>query len=76
MENGELRIGEGHFNLSDNSKYVKGAGGIEVKDGLITRLDDQSGHFGPKQADLIRQANLLGDMGIMSPNVDIVSYFF
>lgn len=74
MESGELRIGTDHFNLSGNAKYVKGAGGIEIKDGLIIKLHDQSGHYGPKKSDVLRAANLLHEMNVMSPNVELITF--
>lgn len=53
-ESGDIKIGTGHFFLSDQAKYVSSAGDILVKDGKIVEITNISGHYKPREVDLER----------------------
>ena len=55
--NGELRIGDSHYYLSERAKQVLSAGCIDIENGKITYLDNWSGHYSPNKKDLIDAAN-------------------
>lgn len=70
---GEFRIGLGHYHLSGSAHQVRAAGGIEIRDGKIYRIDKQSGHYKPSDEDWIRIGTLLKNEGIT--NYDINAYY-
>jgi hypothetical protein len=65
---GELRLGEGHYFLSDMADEVKGAGIINITNGKIDYIDNNSGHYVPtiKQTYAILQV-LGGKNGLAVP---------
>ncbi len=55
--NGELRIGESHYHLSEIAKEVLSAGCISIENGKITTINNQSGHYTPSRKALADAAN-------------------
>ncbi len=51
--NGELRLGEGHYYLSERAEQVLNAGTMGIENGKIIHLDNWSGHYQPDKIDLI-----------------------
>ena len=74
-ESGELRIGDGHFALSDQGATgVKGAGEIYINsNGKIEVINNNSGHFKPNEEELINQATTLRDAGLLADEFDVVN---
>ncbi len=73
-EGGELRIGNGHFALSDQGQTgVKGAGEIYVNEsGKIGLINNNSGHYQPNQEQLKKQAVILRESGLTTDDFDVV----
>lgn len=65
---GELRIGMGHYYLSEYANEVINAGQIGIENGKITYLSNWSGHYCPTKDDVIdakiffEQNQLTGDI--------------
>ena len=65
---GELRIGEGHYYLSEYADEVTNAGQIGIENGKVTYLNNWSGHYRPTKDDVIdakiffEQNQLTGDI--------------
>jgi RHS repeat-associated protein len=63
--NGELKIGSGHYGLADEAKSVKGAGEIYIDSkGKIQMVNNNSGHYQPNTEQLVNQAKLLQNTGL------------
>ncbi len=72
-QEGELRIGRGHYFLSDKAMFVKGAGEVYVnEDGKIDCITNNSGHYRPDEAQLKNQYFILKGAGLLSTECDIV----
>jgi hypothetical protein len=60
-----LKIGKGHYKLSNKSEYVFFAGRLLIINGKISYIDNDSGHYIPNNSDLenvilyFRERNLL-----------------
>ena len=68
---GKLRIGYGHYNLSNSSSSVLSAGSIRVTQGKITFISNGSGHYLPTVEDLDKVIPLFQNLGLMADNVKI-----
>jgi len=55
--NGELRLGEGHYYLSERAEQVLNAGTMGIENGKIIHLDNWSGHYQPDKVDVINAKN-------------------
>lgn len=65
---GELFIGTGHYKLAKKADKIKAAGEIKInKNGKVTYLNNESGHYEPTKKDLdnitakFRELNILSD---------------
>ena len=68
-QNGQLKIGKGHYYLSQEANYVQMAGGISVIDGALLKVDNDSGHYQPlKYIAEKRTINLLKGTGVDTSN--------
>ncbi|MEZ5002057.1 MAG: RHS repeat-associated core domain-containing protein [Chitinophagales bacterium] len=67
----ELRLGSGHYYISDMADEVVNAGKINVTDGKIDFLQGWSGHYRPSNDNLLDAANTFGGNGLMSKDVII-----
>jgi hypothetical protein len=62
---GEIKIGSGHYFLSNSSEYVKAAGNMEIDNlGKITHLDVNSGHYKPTYENNVAAKQLFESMGL------------
>jgi RHS repeat-associated protein len=71
-EGGELKIGGGHFHLSNGADSVKAAGQIYTENGKIQVVNTESGHYQPTNGDAQRSAAVLRDAGLADPGVDVM----
>lgn len=58
-KDGELVLGAGHYHLSGGADTVKAAGGMELKDGKVISIDNNSGHYQPTRSDVAKSASVL-----------------
>lgn len=56
-ENGALMLGNGHYHLSGNAKTVKGAGEVNIVNGKIQDVTNNSGHYQPTSKNTIDAVN-------------------
>lgn len=64
---GLMRIGQGHFRLSDKSNDILGAGEIAINNnGIISYLNNESGHYKPSKDDTYQIYKLFKDMSLTS----------
>lgn len=71
LKTGEMRIGAGHYHLSDMADEILAAGKIDLKDGKIDFLINDSGHYRPSGSDLANYANTFTKEGLMSETVQV-----
>lgn len=71
LKSGEMKIGKGHYLISNYSDEVLVAGRIELKEGKIDFLDNQSGHFRPEVSDLVNYANIFSRQKLLSKTVEV-----
>jgi hypothetical protein len=70
---GELRVGSGHYTLSGEAESVKGAGQIYItKEGKIDAVNNNSGHYKPDDSQLRKQASLLKASGLTTSDFMVV----
>jgi hypothetical protein len=70
---GELRIGRGHYVLSEGADKVKGAGQIFInKEGKIDYIDNFSGHYRPNKEQLLYQTEILKAASLLADKFDVV----
>ena len=70
--NGNLKIGGGHYRLSQKASNVKAAGEIKVdKYGKIIYLNNESGHYEPTKEDIQAIADEFKKMNLTSPNFEL-----
>ena len=64
---GELKIGAGHYFMSNSDEYVKAAGKIELDEfGKIKDADLNSGHYQPSYEENEVARQVFRDLGLMS----------
>lgn len=74
MSNGELRIGRGHWTLSEQANKVTAAGEIWINNvGKIEVVSNNSGHYQPTKAELINAARILKNNGLTTNEVQAVN---
>jgi hypothetical protein len=59
---GELKIGSGHYYLSDGASSVKAAGRLKIWNGKVTYLNANSGHYRPNVTQAQQGQNLLNQI--------------
>ncbi len=62
---GELRIGHGHYYLSESASQVLAAGSIFVNGGKITLLTNGSGHYLPSEESFNNTKEIFKNLGII-----------
>jgi hypothetical protein len=71
-ENGDLVLGEGHYFLSGEKPYLKGAGQMIIdENGKIDLINSYSGHYRPNKDELLTQAKNLRSLGITTNKIYI-----
>lgn len=65
---GILRLGHGHFNLSSEAKSVITAGVMVITDGKVNILANKSGHYLPKADNLYESERIFKALGVTSDN--------
>ena len=70
-QNGKLKLGAGHFKLSDMADNVKGAGTVMITNGKIDYIDNNSGHYVPLASQMYKVIQALGNNGIVVPAKDL-----
>lgn len=71
MLNGELRVGKGHYYLSDMAEEVIAAGQMGVKNGKIEYLDNWSGHYQPSKTNLLETAKIFRENNLAADNLQL-----
>ena len=61
---GTLKLGTGHYNLSNGAQTVKAAGQIKVYKGKITTINNSSGHYKPSISEAESFGSSLKDKGL------------
>lgn len=62
-----------HTSLT-HGKPVLGAGSIKIKNGIITFIDAESGHYQPTPYSLVRTLSVLEELGANLGNIDVKYY--
>jgi len=57
--NGELLIGRGHYKLNKKQDELYFAGRLKIISGIITYIDNDSGHYVPSKEELIDFCNAI-----------------
>jgi len=57
--NGELLIGRGHYKLNKKQEELYFAGRLKIVSGIITYIDNDSGHYIPSKKELIDFCNAI-----------------
>lgn len=71
LKSGEMRIGKGHYQLSDKANEVLAAGRLDFKNGKIDYIDDWSGHYRPTTKDLVNYVNEFTKKKLTTPTLSI-----
>lgn len=71
-EGGELRIGGGHFHLSNGADSVKAAGQLYTENGKISAVNTESGHYRPTNSEAVQSAGVLRDAGLTNPDLVVM----
>ena len=65
----DLRLGQKHYWLAEGHTFVYGAGRLMVSDtGVVSYIDNHSGHFTPSNEAFTRSLELLSDLKIKHVN--------
>ena len=70
---GELKLGKGHYHLSEMADEVQNAGRIGIKNGKIEYLDNGSGHYRPGFDKLVEAANTFTNNNVTIEDLQIFS---
>lgn len=74
MQSGELRLGNGHYFLSDEAERVFSAGEIYLtRDGKITAVTDHSGHYLPTIENTVEAARVFRKNKIATKDLHVVN---
>ncbi|MDC1162104.1 hypothetical protein OAT18_01545 [Tenacibaculum sp.] len=68
---GKLKIGHGHYNLSNSASKILSAGSIKVTNGKISFISNGSGHYLPSIEDLEKVILAFKNLGIVSDELKI-----
>ncbi|MCP5134837.1 MAG: hypothetical protein H6976_14910 [Gammaproteobacteria bacterium] len=76
LQNGQLLIhphcvGTFHHSSFDNGGKVRCAGTIDVKNGIIERLDNSSGHYRPSTRHFLTFLKILNEKKVLNPTADV-----
>ncbi|HRF44792.1 MAG TPA: hypothetical protein PLD30_11235 [Candidatus Competibacteraceae bacterium] len=76
LKSGELLIhphyvGTFHHSSFDNGGKVRCAGTIDVKNGIIERLDNSSGHYRPSTRHFLTFLKILNEKKVLNPTADV-----
>ncbi|MFZ4928939.1 RHS repeat-associated core domain-containing protein [Chryseobacterium sp. Mn2064] len=63
-ESGEFKAGSGHYYLSGEAKNVQAAGQIILENGIVTDINNISGHYAPTVVDANSYKSILSKSGI------------
>lgn len=66
---GELKIGYGHYFLSNSAKAVLAAGSIEVHAGKITYINNGSGHYMPTVEEIQNTIEVFRNINLLAPDL-------
>ena len=73
MNNGELRIGEGHWFLSKSAQNVTSAGQVFINaEGKVEAVNDWSGHYQPNSNDAMNAAKIFQKNKLAAKNIVVV----
>lgn len=61
---GSLKVGTGHYNLSNSSPTVKAAGTIKLVKGKIMEITNNSGHYRPTADEMAQSIKEMQSKGI------------
>jgi RHS repeat-associated protein len=70
-KDGNLVLGNGHYNLSDEAEFVKGAGKLMFVNGKVTNITNNSGHYQLNKKELNKAADRIRTMGIASESMKV-----
>nr|WP_314499221.1 RHS repeat-associated core domain-containing protein [uncultured Chryseobacterium sp.] len=62
--NGKLKIGSGHYYLSESASEVQAAGQLRIFKGQLMEINNASGHYQPTAIEAQRFSSILSKMGI------------
>ena len=68
---GELLIGTGHYKLNKKKKVLYFAGRLKIVDGLISYIDNDSGHFIPTYKQTNKIYNVLKKCELLTKNIEL-----
>ncbi|WP_343522276.1 RHS repeat-associated core domain-containing protein [Pedobacter sp.] len=72
--NGELKIGTGHFNLSNGASSVQAAGQLKIYKGQVTTINNNSGHYKPTIVEGENSVGLLNKLGVTTTGTNVRLY--
>ena len=61
---GQLIIGDGHYHMSGQANSVIAAGQIDVSEGVLKGISNQSGHYQPSEEMLSKFLSYFEDLGV------------
>lgn len=73
---GRLKLGHGHYNLSGQARTVFSAGKLVIKNGEITHIYNYSGHYQPSIDNLNKVAEVFEKLGVVSNDFIVVERAF